>query len=146
MRAAIYRIRQAFKEFGISISDHQWAKIKALSLTCWIDQDNIFVSGDYECSKPDPGIFKIAEQKLQIPGSDIIFVGDSYPNDVVGAKRAGMRCIWFNRRKYELSEYELHKPDYIVADDAALLQFTINEMKVVDVNVFKMEITVIVGA
>jgi putative hydrolase of the HAD superfamily len=42
-------------------------------------------------AKPDPAIFSFALEVLDVNPEHIAYVGDSYANDVVGARAAGMR-------------------------------------------------------
>lgn len=43
--------------------------------------------------KPDPKIFKLALAQLQVPAANCLYVGDNYDNDVIGARRAGLRPV-----------------------------------------------------
>ena len=55
----------------------------------------VFVdSAQVGCSKPDPRIFQRALAALDVPASSAIFVGDSLPRDMAGARGLGMRHIW----------------------------------------------------
>jgi HAD superfamily hydrolase (TIGR01509 family) len=47
--------------------------------------------------KPDPRIFEVALGRLGVAAGDAIHVGDMYPADVVGARRAGMVPILLDR-------------------------------------------------
>jgi len=40
--------------------------------------------------KPDERIFAMALEKLQLPGSACVYIGDNYDNDVLGARNAGL--------------------------------------------------------
>jgi len=44
--------------------------------------------------KPDPLIFRFALDALAITPADAIFVGDSLPRDMAGARAVGMRHVW----------------------------------------------------
>ncbi len=46
------------------------------------------------CSKPDPRIFRAALTALQIAPAQAVFVGDSLPRDMAGARGIGMPHIW----------------------------------------------------
>ena len=46
------------------------------------------------CVKPDPRIFQSALDELGIAPADALFVGDSLPRDMAGARALGMRHIW----------------------------------------------------
>ncbi len=43
--------------------------------------------------KPDPQIFYLALAQLQLPAASCLYVGDNYDNDVIGARRAGLRPV-----------------------------------------------------
>ena len=58
-------------------------------------------SGEVGVTKPDPRIFRIALDRMQLQPSEAVFVGDHLDLDVIGAQRAGMRAIWYHpRRRY----------------------------------------------
>lgn len=80
--------------------EHQLRKIETLGLDKFIPKENIFVSGAYGISKPDKALYEIATQNLGIAPEDCYFIGDSFENDIVGSKNAGLEPIWFNRRNY----------------------------------------------
>jgi putative hydrolase of the HAD superfamily len=46
------------------------------------------------CVKPDPRIFQSALDVLETAPADTVFVGDSLPRDMAGARAIGMRHIW----------------------------------------------------
>lgn len=79
-------------------SKHQSNKIKKLALTTYISKDNIFISDDVGVAKPDSKIFHIVAKKVGYSPENILYVGDSWRNDVVGASNAGWQTLWFNHR------------------------------------------------
>lgn len=85
-------------------SAHQWCKIKTLDLEQWVNPEYIFVSGDVGVNKPERGIFEYAMKKMNLQDpEDIVYVGDSYEKDILGAAGAGWKTIWMERRERELS-------------------------------------------
>jgi putative hydrolase of the HAD superfamily len=44
-------------------------------------------------TKPDPRIFAMAVERLDLPAAACMYVGDLYAVDVVGARRAGLRAV-----------------------------------------------------
>ena len=50
-------------------------------------------SCDVHMVKPDPAIYLLAAQKMAAAPEDCIFVGDGGSDELMGAKRAGMRTI-----------------------------------------------------
>ncbi len=97
---------------------HQMAKAMALGLTRWIPEEYIIISGAVGVAKPEPGIFEIAVQKMH-PKAETYYIGDSFRNDILGAKRAGLKTVWLNRRNHEIPEGE-EKPDYMVRTEEEL--------------------------
>jgi HAD superfamily hydrolase (TIGR01509 family) len=47
-------------------------------------------------SKPDPGLFEYALKKAGIDPEEAVMVGDRIDNDIVPAKKIGMRTAWIN--------------------------------------------------
>jgi putative hydrolase of the HAD superfamily len=54
-------------------------------------------SSDHGFLKPHPKIFEAALELMQVPACDAVMVGDSFTQDVMGARRAGMRGILLAR-------------------------------------------------
>ena len=50
-------------------------------------------------AKPHRGIFDLTWEKLGCQSSEVIHIGDSLENDVLGAINAGVTPIWFNPEK-----------------------------------------------
>ena len=65
---------------------------------CGLDQhvDELIASEEAGVSKPDPRIFELALKRLHCPADQAVMVGDSWANDVLGARGAGIRAMWFN--------------------------------------------------
>jgi HAD superfamily hydrolase (TIGR01662 family) len=59
------------------------------------DFDVVADSGVLGMEKPSPAIFRWAAERLDVPLSSIVHVGDSWAADVEGALGAGARAIWF---------------------------------------------------
>jgi putative hydrolase of the HAD superfamily len=59
--------------------------------------DFVVTSDDYQASKPDPGIFHHAAERVGVAPGDAWHVGDSPGNDIKGAVNAGMGAVWLNR-------------------------------------------------
>jgi FMN hydrolase / 5-amino-6-(5-phospho-D-ribitylamino)uracil phosphatase len=70
-------------------------------------------------AKPSPRCFRRLAQELHLAPPDILFVGDDPLFDVEGARAAGLRTAWINRRRVPWPG-DLTAPDLIVSDCAAL--------------------------
>ncbi|MCM3568562.1 HAD family hydrolase [Neobacillus mesonae] len=111
-----HRLRHNGMELGIITNgpvSHQRNKIDRLGLTQFISEDLIFISDEVGVAKPNPEIFHTASEKVGHHGENLIYVGDSWENDVVGSLAAGWNAVWFN--------YRGRKPD---TDDKPLAVIT----------------------
>ncbi|AXI10314.1 HAD family hydrolase [Oceanobacillus zhaokaii] len=78
---------------------HQSMKIRQLNLERWIPKENIFISGTVGHAKPAIEVFQFIESRLGLNKETTVYVGDSFANDIVGAKQAGWNAVWMNHRK-----------------------------------------------
>ena len=76
------------------LPDVQYTKLETLTLRHLFKC--IVLSEELGIRKPDPAIFEHAAELLNVATDDCLYIGDSYDNDVVGAKRSGMHACWFN--------------------------------------------------
>lgn len=78
--------------------------------------DNAVFSCHYGITKPDQKIYNIANELMGNP-SRTIFIGDGGHDEIVGAKKAGMKTIkveWFKRNgKYDGVDYVINVPSYL---------------------------------
>jgi HAD superfamily hydrolase (TIGR01549 family) len=81
--------------------------------------DAIVISADVGLRKPNRQIFLRAAELMKLDPREILFVGDTAHDDVLGAKRAGMRAAWINRKGMPLPE-GVPAPDIVIADLAEL--------------------------
>jgi 2-haloacid dehalogenase/putative hydrolase of the HAD superfamily len=71
--------------------------------------------------KPAPQIFLHALDRLGCRPEEVLYVGDTPEDDIVGAKGVGMRAAWVNRRR-EPYRSDLPEPDYIIEDLRKVLE------------------------
>ena len=86
---------------------HQERKIQVLGLEKWIEKDRMIISGQVGIMKPSIAIFQLMGKRLGLPAEEICYIGDSFENDIVGAKGAGWKAIWLNHRKRQCSDYSV---------------------------------------
>ena len=72
--------------------------------------------------KPHKFIFEEAISRLGLKPSEILFVGDDYKMDVIGAQGAGMQAAWVNRDNESLCETKY--PEYVLTKFSDLLQIS----------------------
>ncbi|WP_305815297.1 5-amino-6-(5-phospho-D-ribitylamino)uracil phosphatase YigB [Photobacterium leiognathi] len=63
----------------------------------------VYQAGRDGLSKPEPDLFNLAVQKLQLPAENILHVGDHLTTDVHGAKLCGLQTCWFNDQNKKIS-------------------------------------------
>lgn len=61
----------------------------------------VVLAQDYGVQKPDPRLFEIAIGHAGCAKRQFLHVGDSFQNDIIGAKRAGVRSVWLNRQRQD---------------------------------------------
>jgi HAD superfamily hydrolase (TIGR01509 family) len=72
----------------------QQAKLEICGLASCVDV--LVASQEVGIAKPDPRIFRIALAQLGVAAEQAVMVGDSWSADVLGARAAGIRAVWFN--------------------------------------------------
>jgi HAD superfamily hydrolase (TIGR01549 family) len=87
---------------------HQFNKINSLGLASYVSRNHIFISDEVGVAKPNIQIFQHVAQKVNMSPNEIVYIGDSWPNDVVAPMEAGWKAIWYNHRK-RLPDTD-HKP------------------------------------
>lgn len=90
----------------------QRAKVSLLGLEGLIDF--VLISEEFGASKPDPGIYHAAVDRLGVGHEDVVFVGDTAEFDMAGAHAAGMRTVWINAESEEWPGPD-RAPDHTVA-------------------------------
>lgn len=58
--------------------------------------DEVVLSEAAGASKPSPDIFRYAFSLSQSRPSEVIFIGDSWDADIIGAQNARIPSIWYN--------------------------------------------------
>lgn len=107
-------------------SKRQHGKIQTLGMERWMDEKNIFVSGDLEFAKPDTRIFLLPQNTLGLKAEEMLYIGDSYEHDMQGAKAAGWNTIWMNRRGHDIPEEDCCA-DRVVPNEEALVSAAVSD-------------------
>ncbi len=81
----------------------------------------IHISEAIRYRKPRPEAFLQTADAMGVMPADVLFIGDTFALDVVGAKRAGMDAAWFDRQKTP-PDLEAAQPDYVIARFTDLLE------------------------
>lgn len=79
----------------------------------------LIISADTGYRKPNPLIFKQILEMMRLEPADILFVGDTPHDDVLGSKGVGMHSAWIRTRGREMPE-GIPAPDIVIGDLAEL--------------------------
>jgi len=77
--------------------------------------DGVVCSDVEGVRKPDPAIFRLALDRLGVTAGEAAMVGDSLANDIVPAKRLGLRTIWL-RGDHAFTGGDESAADHTVSD------------------------------
>ena len=97
---------------------HQYAKLSTLGVFDYFHPSHVFTSGKIGFAKPDPRAFTEVMDTLNENAMDWYYIGDSYGNDMEGAKNVGMKTIHFNRHHGPEGE----AADYVVYSEKQLIE------------------------
>lgn len=101
----------------VSNADH--GHLTSALATNDLDFEVVVSSESARCYKPKPEIFFDALKQFDCVPEDALYVGDSQEDDVVGARRAGLKIAWLNREGVTRRE-TTPEPDYEIESLAAL--------------------------
>jgi HAD superfamily hydrolase (TIGR01549 family) len=113
---AIPLVKKLSRKFRLGVvsnglSDVQYTKLETMGLRDLFSC--VVLSEEFGIRKPDSKIFHHAVSFLHLQPAECLYVGDSYVNDVIGAKNAGMQTCWFNPESLKPPDENI-KPDFIV--------------------------------
>ncbi len=74
----------------------------------------IIVSEEVGINKPNPQIFNVLLNKLNLKSNQVIMIGDSLEKDIQGAKNANIKTIWYNPNK-KVNDTQII-PNYQITD------------------------------
>ena len=75
----------------------QIIKMQVTKINSFISE--VIAAEDLGVLKPDKRLFEYALKQAEARKENSLVVGDDYPNDIIGAKKAGIDQIFFNRKK-----------------------------------------------
>lgn len=93
---------QAKYDLGLATNgapDLQREKLRGSKLGAYFEV--VVVSGEVGVGKPDPRVFSLVLERLNIGPEMAVGVGDSLGRDISGAQQAGIKGVWLNREKRE---------------------------------------------
>jgi len=98
VRRALPQLKQAGYLLGvISNRDHPFQDLlNELGIGEFFEFS--LAAGEVNSFKPEPGVFEHALGRTNLSATDVVYVGDNYYADVVGARRAGLRPVLYDPR------------------------------------------------
>ena len=99
-------------------TESQSVKLSESGLSLLVDA--ALISEQEQVKKPDPAIFIRAAERLGVPVTECVFVGDNPEADVGGGYNAGMKTVWLRGYQHRSAEPTI-VPDYIISSLAELL-------------------------
>lgn len=71
--------------------------------------------------KPNPRIFTLGVEALGLEPTEVTVVGDSFDKDILPAKKAGCRTVWFKGEGWTDETHDESQADRIITDLSQLL-------------------------
>ena len=68
--------------------------------------DEIFISSELGCEKPDPEIFRSVERTMWKSPDEILHLGDSHSRDFEGARKAGWSALLYGSPRLEEAQIQ----------------------------------------
>lgn len=109
---AIERLRTRYRVSALTDGS---SDVVQIGVTSWFD--DVFRSAELGASKPDPRVYVQVCERLRVPTSAVLHVGDDLVKDVEGALAAGLHAAWVNR----LDVDAVVPPEAVVVRDMAAL-------------------------
>lgn len=90
-------IRSLRKCYRTGIISNAWDDVRQMIESLWKMADafdQIILSAEVKICKPDPRIFQLALQRLEVAPDEAVFI-DDFPRNIDGARAVGMHAIRF---------------------------------------------------
>ena len=114
---AVVLVKKLSKKMAVGVvsnglPDVQYTKLETLGLRDLFSC--IVLSEEFGVRKPDARIFHHAVSLLKMQPSECLYIGDSYPIDIIGAKNAGLQACWLNREGLKPQDTSV-QADFIIS-------------------------------
>lgn len=108
-KTVLSQIKKMGYEIGM-LSNGDTKMLAPLAEQCGVEFDYIFSAEQAKCYKPNPKIYQLPLEILNIKKEEMLHVAGSV-FDVMGAKSAHMNCAWSNRFN-DIVLDDVYRPDY----------------------------------
>jgi len=124
VEATLAALRQAGYKTGLLSDFPPVTKLENLGISgLW---DAVLCSEQSGALKPHPRSFTELADAMALPPGKILFVGNSRPYDVVGAKRAGMKTAWIKSPLFPGRGFKQPLPDFSFSNYRQLYHFMLS--------------------
>ena len=91
-----YLKKQGYKLFVLTNGPmrDQLNKLEQLQIEKYISREDWYISDELNTTKPEKKIFKIVENRIEFQGNEILYIGDSFENDILGASQLGWETVY----------------------------------------------------
>ncbi len=91
----LMRLRESGRKvYLLSNAQRIFTEYEIKYLGIWFSFDDIFISSDYNCKKPDPEFYNKLISKHNIDRETAIMIGNDGVCDIAGAKSAGLHTLY----------------------------------------------------
>lgn len=80
--------------------------------------ERIYASSTLGIAKPSPAFFDTVVRDCGVVPGESVNIGDTFDKDIVGAKQAGLRAVWYNWKNAALPPGIEIRPDGTIRDHA----------------------------
>lgn len=87
---------QGSKVILLTNAQRSFAEGELKELGLWQEFDDIFISSDYSCRKPDPHFYEAPLRKYKLDPAECLMIGSHPHDDIRGAKKAGMDAFYIH--------------------------------------------------
>ena len=109
--ATLSRLRADGLRLGV-VSDSPFTCEKLAALGLEAGWRGVVSADEAGALKPNPEPFLLILRLLQVRPEEVLFVGNSYPHDMIGAHRVGMRAAHLTRRPVASGVAAVSFPNY----------------------------------
>jgi len=101
-------VRHLAQRFRLGVLSNNWGNAEG-----WCREygylpylETVVDSGLVGVSKPEPGIFEVALERLDLSPATVAYVGDKLEVDMAGAKGAGLRTVWVRHERCPAADHD----------------------------------------
>lgn len=97
------KLHQQYKMALVTNGDNKAQRKKAHLVHIESYFDAIVTSGQVGKKKPAPDVYLLALKELDLSKEDVVYVGDTFSTDIIGAHRLGIKTIWVKDKDWPCS-------------------------------------------